>query len=88
MAGRIEAIELEKIGLKVNFKKNPETIPLELQRKFDEVPDLKSAFDALTPGRQRGYILYFSQPSQSKTRETRIEKCMAKIFNGKGINDR
>jgi uncharacterized protein YdeI (YjbR/CyaY-like superfamily) len=83
-----EAIEMEKIGLKVNFNKEPLSIPEELQNKFDEIPDLKSAFEALTPGRQRGYILYLSQPKQSKTRESRIEKCMAKIFNGKGINDR
>lgn len=83
-----EAIEMEKMGLKVNLKKNPESIPEELRNKFDKIPELKSAFEALTPGRQRGYILYFSQPKQSKTRESRIEKNMDKIFNGKGINDR
>jgi uncharacterized protein YdeI (YjbR/CyaY-like superfamily) len=82
-----EAIELEKIGLKVSYKKKPEAIPEELQTKFDEIPELKPAFEALTPERQRGYILHISQAKQSKTRESRIEKCMVKIFNGKGIND-
>jgi uncharacterized protein YdeI (YjbR/CyaY-like superfamily) len=82
-----EAIEAEKAGLKVNFKKNPEPIPEELQNKLDEMPALKTAFDALTPGRQRAYILYFSAPKQSKTRESRIEKCMRQILNGKGLND-
>ena len=82
-----EAIEAEKAGLKVNYKKNPEPIPEELQNKLDEIPALKTAFDALTPGRQRGYILYFSAPKQSKTRESRIEKCMQQILNGKGLND-
>ncbi len=83
-----EAIEVEKAGLEVNFKKNTEfTIPEELQNKFDEVPALKTAFEALTPGRQRAYILYFSEPKQSKTRESRVEKCMQQILNGKGLND-
>jgi len=82
-----EAIEAEKAGLKVTLKKNPEPIPEELQNKLDEIPALKTAFDALTPGRQRGYILYFSAPKQSKTRESRIEKCMQQILNGKGLND-
>jgi uncharacterized protein YdeI (YjbR/CyaY-like superfamily) len=82
-----EAIEAEKAGLKVEFKKNPEPIPEELQNKLDEIPALKTAFDALTPGRQRGYILYFSAAKQSKTRETRVEKCMQQILNGKGLND-
>ena len=83
-----EAIEVEKAGLKVEFKKDLAPLPEELQSKFNELPALKTAFEALTPGRQRGYILHFSQPKQSKTRETRIEKCMQKIFNGKGLNDR
>src|ERR1700737_892290 len=83
-----EAIEAEKAGLKVNFKKNPETISEKIQNKLDEIPSLKTAFDALTPGRQRAYILYFSAPKQSKTRESRIEKCMQQILNGKGLNDR
>jgi len=83
-----EAIEVEKAGLKVNFKKTLEyKIPEELQRKLDETPALKTAFYALTPGRQRGYIFYFSQAKQSKTRESRIEKCKKQILNGKGLND-
>ena len=83
-----EAIEVEKAGLKVNFKKNPEPIPEELETIFERDPLLKSAFDALTPGRQRGYILYFSAPKQSKTRISRIEKSMGKILNGEGLHDR
>src|SRR6266851_4782390 len=83
-----EAIEVEKAGLKVNFKKTTEfKIPEEFQNKLDEVPALKTAFDALTPGRQRAYILYFSEPKQSKTRESRVEKCMRQILNGKGLNE-
>ncbi|KAB2336165.1 hypothetical protein F7731_11745 [Cytobacillus depressus] len=82
-----EAIEVEKAGLKVNVKKNPEPIPEELQNKFDEIPALKTAFEALTPGRQRAYILYFSQAKQSKTRVSRIEKHMQQILNGQGLND-
>jgi uncharacterized protein YdeI (YjbR/CyaY-like superfamily) len=82
-----EAIEVEKAGLKVNFQKNPEPIPEEFQNKLDEIPALKTAFDALTPGRQRAYILYFSAPKQSKTRESRVEKCIQQILNGKGLND-
>ncbi len=83
-----EAIEVEKAGLKVIFKKTTEfIIPEEFQNKLDEIPALKTAFDALTPGRQRAYILYFSAPKQSKTRESRVEKCMQQIFNGKGLND-
>jgi uncharacterized protein YdeI (YjbR/CyaY-like superfamily) len=83
-----EAIEVEKAGLKVIFKKNTEfNIPEEFQKKLDENPALKTSFDALTPGRQRAYILYFSAPKQSKTRESRVEKCMQRIFNGKGLND-
>jgi uncharacterized protein YdeI (YjbR/CyaY-like superfamily) len=83
-----EAIEVEKAGLKVNFKKTSEfKIPEEFQNKLDETPALKKAFAALTPGRQRGYLFYFSQPKQSKTRESRVEKCMRQILNGKGLND-
>jgi len=83
-----EAIEVEKSGLEVSFKKHDEyIIPEELQRKFDDIPALKTAFEALTPGRQRAYILYFSDPKQSKTRETRIEKYIPHILNGKGLND-
>ena len=84
-----EAIEVEKAGLKVNFKKNTELIiPEEFQNKLDEIPALKTAFDALTPGRQRAYILYFSAPKQSKTRESRVEKYMQQILNGKGLRER
>jgi len=82
-----QAIEVEKSGLKVTFKKNPEPIPVELQQKLDENPELKLAFNTLTPGRQRGYILYFSAPKQSKTRISRIEKYSDKILNGIGLHD-
>jgi uncharacterized protein YdeI (YjbR/CyaY-like superfamily) len=82
-----EAIEAEKAGLKVMYKKTPEPIPEELQNKLDGVPALKTAFGALTPGRQRAYVLYFSAAKQSKTREARIEKCMRQILDGKGLND-
>jgi len=82
-----EAIEAEKAGLNVHFKKNPEPIPEELQNKLDEIPALKTAFEALTPGRQRGYILYFTAAKQTKTREARVEKWMAQILNGKGLDD-
>lgn len=83
-----EAIEVEKAGLEVNFKKNTEfIIPEEFQNKLDEIPALKTAFEALTPGRQRAYILYFSEPKQAKTRESRVEKCMQQILNGKGLRD-
>ena len=83
-----EAIEVEKAGLKVNLKRTSEfKVPEEFQKKLDELPALKTAFDALTPGRQRAYISYFSQPKQSKTRESRVEKCMQQILNGKGLND-
>ncbi|WP_418026438.1 YdeI/OmpD-associated family protein [Paenibacillus sp. JJ1722] len=85
----VEAIEVEKASLKVDFKKNTELIfPEEFQDKLDENPALKTAFDALTPGRQRAYVMYFSAPKQSKTRESRVEKCMQKILNGEGLNDR
>ena len=83
-----EAIEVEKAGLKVPFKKNPEPVPEELEKKFAEDPVLKTAFEALTPGRKRGYILYFSAAKQSKTREARIEKCIGKILNGEGLHDK
>ena len=84
-----EAIEVEKAGIKIEpVKASDYPIPKELQNKLDAFPALKAAFYALTPGRQRGYNLYFSQPKQSKTRETRIEKFIPKILEGKGINDR
>ena len=83
-----EAVEVEKAGLKVNFKKTTQfIIPEEFQNRLAEIPALKTAFDALTPGRQRAYVLYFSAPKQSKTRESRVEKCMQQILNGKGLND-
>ncbi|MCG8699731.1 MAG: DUF1801 domain-containing protein [Bacteroidales bacterium] len=83
-----EAIEIEKSGLQVELKKNPEPVPSELIDKFKEDPVFKSAFEALTPGRQRGYVLFFSAPKQSKTRESRIEKSMNKILNGIGLHDK
>jgi uncharacterized protein YdeI (YjbR/CyaY-like superfamily) len=83
-----EAIEVEKAGLKVDLKKASEfSVPEEFQNKLDKTPALKKAFYALTPGRQRGYLLYFSQPKQSKTRESRIEKSIPQILEGKGLND-
>lgn len=83
-----EALEVEKSGLKVKLKKTSEfTIPEELQRKLDEIPTLKTAFAALTPGRQRGYILHFSGAKQSETREARVAKCIPQILKGKGLND-
>ncbi|MFV8370259.1 YdeI/OmpD-associated family protein [Flavobacterium sp. LB2R40] len=83
-----EAIEIEKAGLKVNFKSNTELeLVAELQNTLAKNPDLKTAFKALTPGRQRAYNLYFSAAKQSKTRETRIENYIPRILGGKGIND-
>ena len=83
-----EAVEVEKAGLKVVHKETSEyPVPVELQKKLDEIPRLKKAFYALTPGRQRGYLFYFAQPKLSKTREARIEKYMPHILEGKGWND-
>ena len=83
-----EAVEIEKAGLKVNFKKTKEfAVPEEFQSKLKKNAALKKAFASLTPGRQRAYLLYFSQPKQSKTREARVEKCTLQILNGKGLND-
>ena len=83
-----EAIAAEKAGLKVQFKKISEfKIPAELQSKFDELPALKTAFTALTPGRQRAYLLHFSAAKQSKTRASRVEKCTPRILKGKGLDD-
>ena len=83
-----EAIEVEKAGLKVKLKKTSEfKVPEELQNKLNEVSGLKTAFYALTPGRQRAYIHYFSAPKQSKTRESRVGKYTRQILNGKGLND-
>jgi len=83
-----EAIEIEKAGLKVEFKqKNELVFPAELLQKFEENPPFKMAFESLTLGRQRGYNLYFSAPKQTKTRQSRIEKYMEKILAGKGMLD-
>ena len=83
-----EAIEVEKAGVKVNLKKTSDfEIPEEFQEKLDTMPAVKNAFDALTPGRQRAYIFYFSQAKQSKTRVSRIEKYLPQILNGKGLDD-
>jgi len=83
-----EAIEVEKAGLKVQFKKITEfAVPEEFQNKLDEIPALKAAFEGLTPGRQRAYLLYFSGAKQSKTRTLRVEKCMPQILSGKGLHD-
>ncbi|HEU5165573.1 MAG TPA: YdeI family protein [Chitinophagaceae bacterium] len=83
-----EAIEVDRVGLKVKLKKTSEfKIPGEFQKQLDKKPALKKAFDALTPGRQRAYIFYFSQPKLSKTRESRVEKYRKQILNGKGLDD-
>jgi uncharacterized protein YdeI (YjbR/CyaY-like superfamily) len=83
-----EAIEVEKAGLEIDFKKTKEfTIPEEFQQQLDKNAFLKSAFEELTPGRQRGYLLYFSGAKQSKTREARVEKCMPRILDGLGLDD-
>jgi len=83
-----EAIEVEAAGLKVKLKKTSDfKVPQEFQNQLDEKPALKKAFAALTPGRQRGYLFYFSAAKQSKTREARIEKCMPQILQGKGLDD-
>ncbi|QHT58570.1 hypothetical protein GXP70_00300 [Paenibacillus lycopersici] len=83
-----EAIEVEKAGVEVSFKKPAEfAVAEEFRQKLDELPALKAAFEALTPGRQRAYLLHFSQPKQSKTRASRVEKYMPHILAGKGLND-
>ncbi|WP_271005243.1 YdeI/OmpD-associated family protein [Listeria seeligeri] len=82
------AIDVETAGLKGEVKRDKEfPIPEELQTRFDELPAFKEAFEALTPGRQRAYLLYFGSPKQSKTRVSRIEKCQEQIFDGLGLND-
>lgn len=84
-----EAIEVEKAGLQVDFKAKSELVYAEeLQAVLDEDPEYREAFEALTPGRQRGYNLYFSAPKQSKTRTSRVEKCREKVLDGKGLHDR
>ena len=83
-----EACVVEEAGLKVPLKKTKEyVIPEELKKVLVKKPDFKKAFEALTPGRQRGYLLYFSSAKQAKTREERVEKCMPQILSGKGLND-
>jgi uncharacterized protein YdeI (YjbR/CyaY-like superfamily) len=83
-----EAIEVEKAGLKMPLKKTAEyKIPEEFRKRLDKAPALQAAFRALTPGRQRAYLLYFSAARQSRTRESRIEKCVPQILRGKGLND-
>ena len=83
-----EAIEVEKAGLKVDYKKTSEyNIPQEFQTILNDMPELKTAFQALTPGRQRAYLLYFADPKQSKTRTARVEKYIQQILDGKGLTD-
>jgi uncharacterized protein YdeI (YjbR/CyaY-like superfamily) len=83
-----QAVEVEKAGKKVSMKRTSEyKVTEEFQTKMDEMPGLKRAFEALTPGRQRAYLYFFAQPKQSKTRTARVEKYMQKIFEGKGLND-
>lgn len=83
-----EAIKINKSGQKVELKKTTDyKIPEEFQRVLNDMPELKKAFKSLTPGRQRGYLLYFSAPKQVKTRESRVEKYLQKILDGKGIED-
>ncbi len=83
-----EAVEAEKGGLKVTLKKTSEfNMPVEFKQVLDDMPELKTAFYHLTPGRQRAYLLHFSSPKQAKTREARIEKCVQQILDGKGLND-
>lgn len=84
----LEAIDVEKSGLKIDHKKTADfSVPEEFQNKLDEIPALKTAFHALTPGRQRAYLLYFSAAKQSQTRAARVEKYMQQILDGKGLND-
>jgi uncharacterized protein YdeI (YjbR/CyaY-like superfamily) len=88
MAYIAEAIEVEKAGIKLKLKTHSEyAIPEELQRKLDAVPSLKAAFESLTPGRQRAYMFHISKPKQARTRESRVEDCMQRILDGKGLND-
>ena len=83
-----EAIEVEEAGLKVKLRKHSDyVIPQDLQKRLDEIPALKAAFEALTPGRQRAYMFHISKPKQSKTRESTVEKCIPQILAGKGLND-
>lgn len=81
------AVEIEKAGKKVEFKKQPEVVPEELKLAFKDDPDFKKAFESLTPGRQRGYLIYFNGAKQSATRASRIDKCRTKIIERKGLNE-
>ncbi|MGC4060642.1 MAG: DUF1801 domain-containing protein [Aquabacterium sp.] len=84
-----EAIKVEKAGLKVAFKETAAfAMPAEFQNKLDRMPDLKKAFEALTPGRQRAYLLHFAEAKQSATRAARVDKCTPRILDGKGLNDK
>jgi uncharacterized protein YdeI (YjbR/CyaY-like superfamily) len=84
----LDAIDIERAGSKVNLKRTSEFLVVdEFQKKLNDEPDLKAAFESLTPGRQRAYLLHFSQATQSKTREVRIQKCIPLILNGRGLND-
>ncbi len=83
-----QAIAVEQAGLQVQFKKSQEPIPEELIHQFEKDPELKAAFNTLTPGKQRGYLIHFSQPKQSATRTSRIQKCIPKILNGEGMHDK
>lgn len=83
-----EAIKIEKLGLKVEYRKTMEfKVPEEFQKVLEQDRNLKTAFEALTPGRQRAYVLFFAAPKQSKTRQSRIEKSILQILDGKGLND-
>ena len=83
-----DAIEVEKAGLKVELKKTTEfNMPDEFKKVLEDMPELKTAFEALTPGRQRGYLLHFSSPKQAKTRESRNEQSVQRILHGKGLDD-
>ncbi len=83
----LEAMAVEAAGLQVAFKAAPDPVPEELQRRLVADPDLARAFGALTPGRQRGYVLHFTAPKQARTREARVEKCLPRILAGKGLED-
>lgn len=83
-----EAVAIEVSGTKVEFKKDLEPIPVELEDRFEDLPALKDAFYSLTPGKRRGYVIYISQPKGSEARFSRIEKCIEKIMNGEGLHDK
>lgn len=83
-----EAVAIEVSGTKVEFKKDLEPVPVELEDRFEDLPALKDAFYSLTPGKRRGYVIYISQPKGSEARFSRIEKCIEKIMNGEGLHDK